>query len=245
MHVRDIRSRRSRPVSRPVHRERSRRGIGVWSVRLILTPNGWSLAAVEGQTLEGSKPVALGGQRRDRLILLWCSALRWREGSRTQLVLAAGDRRRVCVQRGRGAGSVRRPYRTRHISTKAAAVVIWVTWLGERGCGSLAAEGRDKGPLERSCSGGGTGKRRLLLLLLLVLPTLSTWGTSAHTDGTRSNATWRLQGQRRTGERGWVDGRHPYPSLVDLEKVGNKGVEVDVRIGKVVEGQLLPVPVYT
>jgi hypothetical protein len=43
-------------------------------------------------------------------------------------------------------------------------------------------------------------------------------------------------------KRGRVDGRHPDPCLVDFEEICHERVEVDVGIGKVVEGELFPVP---
>lgn len=58
---------------------------------MSLFPNGSFLAAVERQTLEGPNPIALGGQRRDRRVLLRCCALRWWERTGTQLVVAAGE----------------------------------------------------------------------------------------------------------------------------------------------------------
>lgn len=39
-----------------------------------------------------------------------------------------------------------------------------------------------------------------------------------------------------------VHGRHPYPRLVNFEQIGDEGVEIDIRIGKIVESELLPVP---
>lgn len=50
------------------------------------------------------------------------------------------------------------------------------------------------------------------------------------------------EGRCRGDERRWVDGRHPDPGLVDLEEVGDQGVEVDVGVGKVVESKFFPVP---
>jgi hypothetical protein len=43
-------------------------------------------------------------------------------------------------------------------------------------------------------------------------------------------------------EGGRVDRRHPDAGLVDFEEVGDEGVEVDVGVGEVVEGELLPIP---
>lgn len=58
-----------------------------------------------------------------------------------------------------------------------------------------------------------------------------------------SEAIRRLQpGRRGCNKRRRVDGRHPDASFVDFEKIGHERVEVDVRIRKVVEGQLLPIP---
>lgn len=54
----------------------------------------------------------------------------------------------------------------------------------------------------------------------------------------------RLQTKRgsRSLEGGRVDSRHPNSRLVDFEEVGDEGVEVDVAVGEVVEGELLAVP---
>lgn len=46
-----------------------------------------------------------------------------------------------------------------------------------------------------------------------------------------------------TGERRGIDRRHPDSSLVNLEEIGHKLVEVDIRFGEVEVGQLLPVAV--
>jgi hypothetical protein len=53
---------------------------------------------------------------------------------------------------------------------------------------------------------------------------------------------WYAQGCCWRNERGWIDCRHPNPGLVDLEEIRHKRVEVDVGIGKVIEGELFPVP---
>lgn len=45
------------------------------------------------------------------------------------------------------------------------------------------------------------------------------------------------------GEGSWVHGRHPDTSLVNLEKVGDQRIEVNIRVGKVVKGELFPIPV--
>jgi hypothetical protein len=62
---------------------------------------------------------------------------------------------------------------------------------------------------------------------------------------TCSSATvQRLDSQRGSWglERGRIDGRHPDASLVDFEQVGDQVVEIDVVVGKVVEGELLAIP---
>lgn len=148
MQVRDIQSRLSRPISRPVGRKRPGRGIGARLASGSLFSNAWSLTAVEGQTLERSNPIALGSQRRDRCVLLRSHALRWRECSRSKLILSAGKCRGVWFRRRGGSRRVGGPYRTWHISK--ATVVVWLTRWGEGGSGSLVAKGRHKGPLERS-----------------------------------------------------------------------------------------------
>ena len=43
-------------------------------------------------------------------------------------------------------------------------------------------------------------------------------------------------------KRDGVDNWHTDTSFIDFEEIGNQGVEVDVWVGEVVEGQLLPVP---
>lgn len=67
-------------------------------------------------------------------------------------------------------------------------------------------------------------------------------GATTYAHSAWSNTTRGLQSQRRTRERGWVNSRHPDSSLVDLEEISDEGVEVDVRVGEIVEGELLPVP---
>ena len=47
-------------------------------------------------------------------------------------------------------------------------------------------------------------------------------------------------GRRDEGRR--VDSRHPDSGFVDLEKIGYQRIKVDVRIGKVVECEFLPIP---
>ena len=80
----------------------------------------------------------------------------------------------------------------------------------------------------------GTAVERILLLAV--------WALAAKGGTGRSDGTHRGEPERQTGERGRIDGRHPDAGLVDLEELGDERVEVDVRVGKVVEGQLLPVP---
>ena len=47
----------------------------------------------------------------------------------------------------------------------------------------------------------------------------------------------------RRDERGRIDGRHPDPGLVDFEQIRHQGIEIDIRVGEVVECQFLPVPI--
>lgn len=82
----------------------------------------------------------------------------------------------------------------------------------------------------------------VLMLRSLILTALAARRATTDTDRTRPDATRRLDPKGRTGKRGWIDGRHPDSRLVDLEKVCDQGVEIDVRVGKVVERKLLPVP---
>lgn len=58
--------------------------------------------------------------------------------------------------------------------------------------------------------------------------------------GTRTGHEWQrwISGDKTCR----IDGRHPNSRLVDLEKIRDERVEVDVRVGKVVEGKLLPIP---
>ena len=60
------------------------------------------------------------------------------------------------------------------------------------------------------------------------------------TTDTAETGSRRLKS--RMGKRRRIHGRHPDPSLVDLEKIRDQAVEVDVGVRKVVEGQLFPVP---
>ena len=48
---------------------------------------------------------------------------------------------------------------------------------------------------------------------------------------------------RRCDKRRRVDGGHPNSSFVNLEKVGNEGIEVNIGVSKVIESEFLPVPV--
>ena len=61
-------------------------------------------------------------------------------------------------------------------------------------------------------------------------------------EGTGSEAGRQLQACNRRRERGRIDSRHPDASLVDFEQIRYQGIEIDVRVGEVVEGQFLPVP---
>ena len=63
------------------------------------------------------------------------------------------------------------------------------------------------------------------------------------TKSARAHGPGRWQTRRGAGKGGRVDGRHPDPSLIDLEQIRDERVEVDIRIREVVEGQLLPVTV--
>jgi hypothetical protein len=57
-----------------------------------------------------------------------------------------------------------------------------------------------------------------------------------------SNATRGLQSEGVVCERSGVDRGHPNACFVDLEEVGDQGIEVDVGVSEVVECQLLPIP---
>ena len=63
---------------------------------------------------------------------------------------------------------------------------------------------------------------------------VSKWALAVHSWGVKAGS-WG-------SERCWVDRGHPDPSLVDLEEVGDQGVEINIRIGEIVERQFLPVP---
>ena len=52
----------------------------------------------------------------------------------------------------------------------------------------------------------------------------------------------RSRPSSRVCERRWVHGRHPDASLVNLEEVSDQGIEVNIRVGKVVKGELFPIP---
>ena len=65
---------------------------------------------------------------------------------------------------------------------------------------------------------------------------------SADADGARADAAGGLETEGGGSEGGGVDGGHPDAGLVDFEEVGDERVEVDVGVGEVVEGELLPVP---
>lgn len=54
--------------------------------------------------------------------------------------------------------------------------------------------------------------------------------------------SWHAEGGCWRDERCRIDRRHPDSGLVYLEQVGHKGIEVDVGVGEIVEGELLPVP---
>ncbi len=60
--------------------------------------------------------------------------------------------------------------------------------------------------------------------------------------GGAQSRRWMNGTGRQMGKRGRVDGRHPDACLVDFEQLRHERVEVDVSFGKVIEGQLLPVP---
>lgn len=81
------------------------------------------------------------------------------------------------------------------------------------------------------------------MIVVLILLLLSAIDLSVIANSAWSNTARGLEPEAWAGERGRVDCGHPDSGLVDLEKVGNEGVEVDVGVGEVVEGQLLPVPV--
>ena len=53
---------------------------------------------------------------------------------------------------------------------------------------------------------------------------------------------WYAQGRRWRNEGSWIDRRHPNPRLIYLEEIRNKRVEIDIGIGKIIEGELFPVP---
>ena len=73
-------------------------------------------------------------------------------------------------------------------------------------------------------------------MVLLVLAPVVVSGGAAYSHSPWANTARGLDTKGRAGKRRRVDGRHPDPSLVDFEQVGDEGVEVDVRIRKVVEG---------
>jgi len=55
--------------------------------------------------------------------------------------------------------------------------------------------------------------------------------------------TTRSRARGGMGEGSWVHSRHPDASLVNLEKIGDQGIEVNIGVGKVIKGELFPVPV--
>jgi len=61
-------------------------------------------------------------------------------------------------------------------------------------------------------------------------------------DCTRSDSRAMLTNASFVGERGRVDSRHPDTSLVNLEQISDKIIEVDIGIGVVVECELVQVP---
>lgn len=67
-------------------------------------------------------------------------------------------------------------------------------------------------------------------------------GRPADTDSTGSNTTRSLQTKGGACKGGGIDRGHPDSGLVDLEQICYQGVEIDVRISEIIEGQLLPVP---
>lgn len=103
-------------------------------------------------------------------------------------------------------------------------------------------QGLAKGWLERSVLLIPSRERALGLLWLVRAPFCIIRSASPVANSSRPNTTGRLQAERWRSKGGWIDSRHPYPRLVDLEEIRYERVEIDVRVSKIVEGQLLPVP---
>jgi hypothetical protein len=74
-------------------------------------------------------------------------------------------------------------------------------------------------------------RRRRLLSPTVAFITGCSIVSRSETEG----SSWCLERRR-------VDGGHPNPGFINLEEVRDKVVEVDVAVGKVVEGELLTIP---
>lgn len=53
---------------------------------------------------------------------------------------------------------------------------------------------------------------------------------------------WHVERTSGCDKRCRIDRRHPDSGLVDLKEVRHQRIEIDIRIGKIVEGEFLPVP---
>lgn len=68
---------------------------------------------------------------------------------------------------------------------------------------------------------------------------------TADTNSTWSDAARGLEAKGWTGKGGGIYSGHPNPGLVHLEEISNERIEVNVSVGEIVEGELLPVPEYS
>ncbi len=85
------------------------------------------------------------------------------------------------------------------------------------------------------------GKAAIVWLLVLLLLSAVSVGL-VDADCSWSNSAWRLDSEAWAGERSWIDGGHPDSCFIDLEKISDERIEVDVGVGEIVESKLFPVP---
>ena len=199
--------------------------------------------STQRKALERSRPVCLRPKRR-AILLAGGRSLGCRQPAPSGKFATLWEAARISVKSWHHAGRVRHgPWLCSVSECSVRVVGVGGCRIGRRWGGRTV----DRiGVWERGrqttsaglvgCGVGGWG------LWLRVLATVSSRRSTADPNSARTNSTWRLQTEGWVGERSRVDGRHPDARLVNLEEIGDQGVEVDVRIGKVVKRQFLPVP---
>ena len=178
--------------------------------------------------------------------MLGTRSMRSREPTASGVIAALREGSGICIQvlhhsRCIWQGAGKRPGQATggsRSAAKGAIVVVGIVWnwVGRtRHDVSIRREGSRKRGLSTTTCLAGTDVGRLVLLLC-VWTAVRRRRSSVDSHRPRTDATRCLQSKCWAGEGRGVDCRHPDARLVDLEEIRDERVEIDVRVGEVVEG---------